>query len=86
MQKCPRQSQPLTLAAGKSIAQFAYRRVVAFWKRHNKIVDGSLFTGSFDLFVGGRQFGNPQVVFDAVVEQLSLLGDKAFQFPQVFWC
>ena len=46
--------------------------------------DGGLFAGGFNLFVGGGQLGDPQVVFDAVVEELGLLRHKALQIAQIF--
>ena len=42
-----------------------------------------LFAGGLDFLVRGVQFGNPQVVFDAVVEQVGLLGDEALHLPQI---
>ena len=51
---------------------------------YNKIVNGGLFAGGFNLFVGGGQLGDPQVDFDAVVEELGLLRHKALQIAQIF--
>ena len=42
-----------------------------------------LFAGGLNLLVRCRELCNPQVVFNAVVEQVGFLGDKTFHAPKI---
>ena len=46
-------------------------------------MDGGFFTCGNNLFLGSVQFGDADIVFNAVVEQVGFLGYKSFPFPQV---
>ena len=83
MQEGPRQPQPLPLPAGESVSQLAHRGIVTLRQRHNEIMHRRFLTGGLDFLVGGVQFGDPQVVFDAVVKQMGFLGDKTFHVPKI---
>ena len=82
--KCSCEPQTLPFAAGKSIAEFAHRRVVAFGKGHNKIVNGGLLQAVSISSSVAVSLAIRRLFFDAVVEELGLLRHKALQIAQIF--
>ena len=83
MQKRPRETYPLSLAARERVAQLSDRRVVALRQGHDEIVDRRLFAGVLDLLVRRVELRYLQVVSDAVVEKMRLLRDKALHPAKV---
>ena len=68
---------PLLLAAREAVAALADDRVVAVRERGDQVVDSGGPGGVLDLLVGGVRAGEAQVLADAGVEQVGLLGDHA---------
>ena len=42
-----------------------------------------LFAGRLNFFVCSLQFSDPQIVFNAVMEEVGFLGNKALHLPQI---
>ena len=75
--------QPLLLAAGEPVAAGADDRVVALGQASDQVVDPRLAAGVLDLGVGGVGSGVAQVVADAGVHQVGLLGHHADEVGEV---
>ena len=82
VQKCPRHTEPLPLAAREGIAQLPDGRVVALRQRHDKVVDGRLPAGCHDLLMGRVPVGNFDILFNTVMEQHGVLLDEALRCAQ----
>ena len=74
MQNHPGDGQPLPFPAGEAVAPFADHRVVAFGELHNPVVDVGGPGGGFHFLLGRPRISVQQVVADAGVEQVALLG------------
>ena len=83
MQECTGQTQPLALAAGKGIAQFAYGGIVVLGQAHDEIVDRGLLAGGNHVLLRGLGVGQHQIAADAVVEQMGLLGNETLHPAQI---
>ena len=77
------QTQPLPLSAGQAVAQLGNLRIIALGQACDKIMDGGLFAGHDNLLVGGIQLGQAQIIADGIVEQVGILGHKAFHSTEV---